>query len=68
MKFITDAGTNFVMENMATGEKKVLDRYGVWEDKGPGTATVIEVGPDLDALQAKHGPDLQVFDMTLWKK
>lgn len=64
-RFITDFGssTTFVVEG--TGEVVELGRYGVWGDKGhwSGKAEVIEVGDDLDALQAKHGPGLPVHPL-----
>jgi hypothetical protein len=58
LKFITDMGESSM----------TLGRYGVWEDKGPGTATVIDVDDDLETLQSKHGPNLRVIDLALWRK
>ena len=60
MKFITDIGeAAFVKDD--EGNLVDLGRYGVWTDEGLHEPTVIDVSTDLEALQAKHGPNLQVI-------
>lgn len=36
-----------------------IPRYGVWE-RIRGKHECVDVGDDLDKLQAKYGPDLEV--------
>ena len=59
---ITDFGYSPVMVDTTTGEETRLGRYGVWGYKGhhSGKHEVLACGDDLDALQAKYGPDLPV--------
>ncbi len=59
---ITDFGYSPTFTNMETGEVTSIGRYGVWGYKGhwSGKHEVIACGDDLEALQAKYGPDLPV--------
>ena len=61
-RFITDMGGPLVLTDTATGEEQNLGRYGVWGNKGhwSGKPEVIAASDDLDALQAKYGPNLPV--------
>lgn len=53
--FITDMGEAVAVDWTADGVL-VVDRYAVWEHKAKraGRAEVVEIGPDLVALQRKY--------------
>jgi len=58
--FITDMGEPLTLSS-DNGETICLSRYGVWSDQGRRKAEVLEIGDDLEALQAKYGPGLPVY-------
>jgi len=59
--FITDFGQSLTAKDAETGEVKMtIARFGVWGEMGRGKPEVIETSDDLDYLQAKHGPGLEV--------
>lgn len=62
-RFITDLGPGpHTLTNETTGEVVTLGRYGVWASAAAyRKAEVIEIGDDLEALQAKYGPNLPVY-------
>lgn len=61
--FITDLGSSMV-RTTDTGEEMKLPRYGVWlYSTSRGKYQVEETSDDLDALQKKYGPGLQVHDL-----
>ena len=62
-RYITDMGGPLVVTASGTGEQSSIGRYGVWDTVGRRKPEVIACGDDLDALQAEHGPNLQVFPL-----
>ena len=63
-RFITDLGPTIprTLVDETTGETFSLGRYGVWGSAAAyRKAEVLEIGDDLEALQAKYGPNLPVY-------
>lgn len=65
MRFITDLGYSPVAVPDNGDEPLSLGRYGVWDSEERGKPQVIDLGDDLEALQAEYGPDLPVFETKL---
>jgi ribosomal protein S27E len=63
-RFITSMGGPVVATCTQTGEQSNIGQYGVWDAKGRRKPEVIATGDDLEALQAEHGPDLLVYNIT----
>lgn len=63
VKIITDMGAPLILD-ADDGETLNIGRYGVWSDDGR-KAEVIATGDDLDRLQSKYGPGLEVVPLTL---
>ena len=61
-RFITDLGRPLHLTDEAGNVLVEIGQYGVWE-ADCGKPQVIDTGHDLDALQAAHGPNLQVVQM-----
>jgi len=60
-KHITDLGDQHNFRSEGSPFTVTIPRYGVWAPTLPEWRyRVIDTGNDLAALQAKHGPDLEV--------
>lgn len=55
-RFITDMGHPLVVKDQESGDGRDIGRYGVWE-----RGDVIDCGSNLEALQDKYGPGLDVI-------
>ena len=61
-KVITDFGYSPILVDTATGEETNIGRFGVWVvDRRYSKDEVIDTGDNLEALQEKHGPGLEVY-------
>lgn len=69
MRYISDMGGPVAVTTIARNDDKEvvveevtnIGRYGVWAwDESKHKFQVIACGDDLDGLQRKYGPDLQV--------
>ncbi len=58
---ISDLGHSPTLTNTDTGDEIRVGRYGVWANDARGKAEVIDCSDDLEALQAKHGPGLEIY-------